>query len=84
MTQLVIEDIEPTLIAKLKHLAQKHDRSLQEELKSILRQAAKNEPYQTGGDMVEFREKILRLREKYAGRPKSVDSVELLREDRGR
>ncbi|NER39925.1 MAG: hypothetical protein F6J93_39345 [Oscillatoria sp. SIO1A7] len=83
MTQLLIEDIEPTLIAKLEHMADRNKRSLQEELKSILHQAAESEPYRTGGDMVEFRERILRLREKYAGRPSSVDSVELLRENRG-
>ncbi|MFB2893106.1 hypothetical protein ACE1CI_09355 [Aerosakkonemataceae cyanobacterium BLCC-F50] len=84
MTQIVLDNIHPDVLEKIRNLAQKHNRSLEDEIKTILAQAAET-------DAVEKREinisqawsKIDEARQRYAGKIFS-DSVELLREDRNR
>lgn len=84
MAQFVVEDIDPIIVEKLEILAKQHGRSLQEELKHILQQAAETGAYyNTGGDMALAREAVARAQARYAGRTFS-DSAELLREDRQR
>ncbi|MBW4631543.1 MAG: hypothetical protein KME30_06470 [Iphinoe sp. HA4291-MV1] len=83
MAQILVENIDPAILEKIEILAKQHGRSLQEELKYILQQAAENEVYHTGGDMAKAREAVARAQERYAGRTFS-DSAELLREDRQR
>ncbi|MBW4625001.1 MAG: hypothetical protein KME49_05695 [Brasilonema octagenarum HA4186-MV1] len=83
MAQVLVEDIDPMILGKIEILAKQHGRSLQEELKHILQQAAENEAYHTGGDMAKAREAVARAQARYTGRTFS-DSAELIREDRQR
>lgn len=84
MAQVLVEDISPIILEKLEILAQQHGRTLQEELKDILQQAAENKLYyHTGGDMAYARVAAARMREQLAGGI-HTDSAELLREDRDR
>lgn len=83
MTQVVLENLDPTIIEKLKARAQRHGRSLDAELKEILTQAAQTEVSDRAAAAAEAWERIDRARAKYAGQIFS-DSVELLREDRQR
>jgi plasmid stability protein len=50
MAQLLLENLSPVLIHQLETLAQLHGRSLQEEIKHILQQAAQSQlrSYRTG------------------------------------
>ena len=82
MTQVILENLDPNIIEKLKVRAQQHGRSLEAELKAILTQAAQIEVTDTDATAQAW-EKIDRVRAKYTGRTFS-DSVELLREDRQR
>jgi hypothetical protein len=85
MTQLLLENLNPVLINQLETLAKLHGRSLQEEIKHILQQAAQSQLrfYRTEGDIGKAREAVARSRVRYAGCSFS-DSAELIREDRDR
>ena len=84
MSQVLIKDLDPIILEKLEILAKQHGRSLQEELKHILQQAAESlVSYHTSGDMALAREAVARAQARYAGRT-FRDSAELLREDRQR
>jgi antitoxin FitA len=77
MNQLIIENIDPMIVEKLKIRAQRQGRTLDAELKAILSSAA---------EVVEVTspwENIDKARAKYTGKTFS-DSAELLREDRQR
>ncbi|MEH2407834.1 FitA-like ribbon-helix-helix domain-containing protein [Nostoc sp.] len=51
MAQILVEDLDPIILEKLETLAKQHGRSLQEELKHILQQAAETAThYHTSGD----------------------------------
>ncbi|MCH8069762.1 MAG: hypothetical protein IID16_10925 [Candidatus Marinimicrobia bacterium] len=76
MTQVLIRDLEPEVIEKLKNRAKRHSRSLQKELKVILQEAAKL-------DMLSARQVAERIRKKLSGR-QFTDSTKLIREDRNR
>ena len=81
MNQLVIENLDPNVIEKLKIRAQRQGRTLEAELKVILEMAAE------GIDTVTLKakawERVDKARSKYVDRTFS-DSVEILREDRQR
>ena len=81
MAQVVLENLDPIIIEKLKVRAQRHGRSLDAELEDILTQAVETEVVDTAVAIAEAWERIDKARAKYAGRIFS-DSVELLREDR--
>ncbi|MBF2007719.1 hypothetical protein ACF3DV_32365 [Chlorogloeopsis fritschii PCC 9212] len=84
MAQILVENLDPVILEKLENLAKQHGRSLQEELKHILQQAAeKVTHYHIGGDMEKAREALARAQVRYAGKTFS-DSTELIREDRER
>lgn len=83
MTQILIQDLDPTVADKLKIRAGKHGRSLEAEVKAILEAAAEAEAVEKATTRLEGWEAIDRARAKYAGRTFS-DSAELLREDRNR
>ncbi|MEH2451836.1 FitA-like ribbon-helix-helix domain-containing protein [Nostoc sp.] len=84
MAQILVEDLDPIILEKLETLAKQHGRSLQEELKHILQQAAETAThYHTSGDMEQAREAVARAQVRYAGKIFS-DSAELIREDRER
>ena len=79
MAQVLVRDLDPELLERLKLRARSHSRSLQAELKLILEQAA-------GPDMKrreEFRIWAAELRATLADIPQT-DSVDLIREDRER
>ncbi|MEH2360400.1 FitA-like ribbon-helix-helix domain-containing protein [Nostoc sp.] len=84
MAQILVEDLDPIILEKLETLAKQHGRSLQEELKQILQQAAeKVTHYHTGGNMEKAREAVARAQVRYTGKIFS-DSTEFIREDRER
>lgn len=76
MAQVLIREVEPEVIEKLKERARANGRSLEAELRQIFRQAA-------GEKQPRDLSEVERIRALFAGRSFS-DSVELLREDRER
>lgn len=75
MAQLLVRDVDPKVVAKLKRRARENQRSLQAEVKRIL----EAEVY----SMAEARAAADRIRKSLEGRH-HTDSVRLLREDRDR
>lgn len=76
MPQVLVREMESAVIERLKRRAQSNGRSLEAELRAILRQAA-------GMDMQVALKELKRIQADFAGRTFS-DSTELLREDRER
>lgn len=76
MAQVLVKNLDEQVVRSLKERATLQGRSLEEELRFILTQAA--EP-----DYAELRSQVAALREKTASRQKT-DSLILLREDRDR
>jgi antitoxin FitA len=76
MSQVLVRDIDPEVIVRLKDRAKRHGRSLQSEAKAILEAAATY-------SMSEARQVAAQWRERLAGRI-AGDSSDLLREDRER
>lgn len=76
MPQLLIRNLEPETVERLKARAKRHNRSLQGEAKSILEESAKV-------SMAEARTLSDKWHKKLAGR-KFSDSADLIREDRDR
>jgi antitoxin FitA len=76
MTQVLVRDVEPQVLDKLKARARQNGRSLEAELRLILRQAA-------GEPASSLLPEVERVRAMFAGRAFS-DSAALLREDRDR
>ena len=76
MPQVLIRDVEPAVIQRLKERAKRNGVSMEAELRSILLQASGIEREQA---LLELK----RLQESFAGRTFS-DSLDLLREDRER
>ena len=64
-------------------LAQKHNRSLEDEIKAIIAQVAEAEQIEDISVRAAFREKLNQVR-KQQGNHLFTDSVEMLREDRNR
>jgi len=73
---VLVRDLEPAVIQRLKLRAQQHKRSLEAELRVILRHAA-------GVDMQPALEELKRIQADFHGRTFS-DSTELIRQDRQR
>lgn len=82
MTQIVIDNINPDVLEKIRRLAEKHNRSLEDEIKTILAQAAAEIPDQPSVRAT-FRQRLAEARQRH-GKQMFSDSVELLREDRNR
>ena len=76
MAELLVRNLNPDIVDRLKARARQHGRSLQAEVQRILEEAA-------GRRMEDARELADRIRASLAGLPQS-DSVELLAEDRAR
>jgi len=83
MTQIVVENLDPTLLAKLTSRSQRHRRSLNEELIAILENAVQGEGVAREVDALEAEEKLAQARAKYTNRIFD-DSSKLIREDRER
>ncbi len=75
MSQVLVRDLDPELVERLKRRASTRGRSLQAELKFILEQAARS-----AGDVATL---AARIRRKLSGRDHS-DSAELVARDRER
>ena len=76
MGQVLVRNLSTEVVRKLKLRAQQHRRSLQEELKDILEQAARQ-------NAKDVQAKVNQVRKLFAGR-KFSDSSDLIRQDRGR
>jgi antitoxin FitA len=76
MPQLLVRDVDPAVVQRLKARAERHGRSLEAELRLILQEAAAR-------DMGDANAVLERVREMLSGREFS-DSAELIREDRDR
>lgn len=76
MAQLLIRDVDPKVVGRLKDRARKHGRSLEAELRGILEAAAQT-------DIIDARALAARIRRRLSGRAHS-DSASLVSEDRGR
>jgi len=74
MSQMVVRNLSPQVVERLKARARRHSRSLEAEVRVILESAAQY-------DMAEFAAIAARWRERLAGRAQT-DSAELIREDR--
>ena len=77
MPQMLVRDLDPELLERLKARARAHGRSLQKEVKSILEEAASTLSTREAAEVAESWQGRL------AGREYS-DSAELVREDRER
>ena len=79
MAQILVRNVEKTVVRSLKERARRRGRSLQSEVKDILVRAASTPQL----DMVAARRLTQRIRSRF--RPgRSPDSVELIRKDRDR
>ena len=76
MGQVLVRNLPTEVVRKLKMRAQQHRRSLQEELKDILEQAAQQ-------NTKDVQAKVNQVRKLFAGR-KFGDSSDLIRQDRAR
>ena len=76
MGQVLVRNLPAEVVKKLKSRAKQHRRSLQEELKDILEQAAEH-------NVKDIQANIARVRKLFAGR-KFSDSSDLIRRDRTR
>lgn len=76
MAQVLVRDLDESVIERLKRRARRHQRSLEAELRHILVESART-------DMVEAGVVASRIRRKLADREHS-DSAELVAEDRER
>ena len=77
MPQMLVRDLDPEVVERLKARARVHGRSLQKEVKAILEEAAATLSLSEAEEVAELWQKRL------AGREYS-DSAELVREDRER
>ena len=76
MGQVLVRNLPTDVLKKLKSRAKQHRRSLQEELKDILEQAAEH-------NVKDVQAKVNKVRKLFAGRVFS-DSSDLIRQDRAR
>ncbi len=76
MPQVLVRNLDRSLVTRLKARARRHGRSLQAELKAILEEAS-------GDDMLQARRLADRIRRTFSGRPQT-DSGKLQAEDRRR
>jgi antitoxin FitA len=83
MTQVVLENLNPVVVEKLQILAQKHNRSLSEEIEVILEQVTSASQSDSEATRAAFRERLEEARLAHGNHVFS-DSVDLLREDRQR
>jgi antitoxin FitA len=80
MAKLILNDLDPDILEKLKVRATNHQRFLAEELKVRLQEFTDSEQIDK---MNAFREQATQIRQALSGRV-HTDSAELVREDRDR
>jgi len=79
MGQILVRDLDETVVSRLKAHARSHGRSLQSEVRMILTRAATRQVV----DMEAARQMCAKIRRCLRGR-RRTDSVKLLREERDR
>jgi plasmid stability protein len=82
-TQVVLGNINPSVLEKLQILAQRHNRTLEDEVKAILENFVEDKLVTQEPEQTQAWAKIDAARQRHLGKNFS-DSVELLREDRNR
>lgn len=82
-TQVVLGNINPSVLEKLQILAQRHNRTLEDEVKAILEYFVEDKLVTQEPEQAQAWAKIDAARQRHFGKTFS-DSVELLREDRNR
>ncbi|GCL37382.1 MAG: hypothetical protein VKL60_21655 [Sphaerospermopsis sp.] len=82
-TQVVLGNINPSVLEKLQVLAQRHNRTLEDEVKAILENFVEDKLVTQESEQAQAWAKIDAARQRHFGKTFS-DSVELLREDRNR
>ena len=77
MAQILVRDLKPEAVERLKLMAKRRGRSLQSEVKALLEEVAERD---------RKREEFLRIADEIraASGPQTTDSVEILRRDRER
>lgn len=78
MPNILIREVPKKTVDKLKLMAKRHNRSLQQELKEILENVPEYPSYNISLKASEIRKKLMEKRLRFS------DSAELLREDRCR
>jgi plasmid stability protein len=80
MSQILVRDLEPEIVEQLKRRARKNRRSLEQEVRLILEQAAEFARRQENLD------EFIKLADRIAAEsgPQTSDSTDLIREDRDR
>ena len=58
MNQIVLDNLNPIVFEKIQRLAQKHNRSLEDEIKTIIEKVAETEVTSSGSARCAFREKL--------------------------
>jgi plasmid stability protein len=79
MAQIMVRDLDPKVVNKLKSQAKKNGRSLQAEVKLVLTRQA----HEPTVDMETASKILAKFRKRFKGK-KFSDSAELIREDRDR
>lgn len=77
MAQILIRDLDPEIVERLKAQAKENGRSLESEVRQILAEAARHQT------MAQVRRDLEELRSQFGGRVFS-DSADLIRDDRDR
>jgi hypothetical protein len=78
MANVLIRDISNEVLDRIKSMAKRHNRSLQQELREAIENIANHSSLDVYQKAKELREKLLKKRMQF------TDSAELLREDRAR
>jgi plasmid stability protein len=84
MAQIIVRNLDDTVVTRLKARARANGRSLEAEARLILKQSVEVAQEKSSKvDMATARQHVMEIRKKLADR-KFPDSVELIREDRER
>ncbi|BAZ69338.1 MAG: hypothetical protein KME28_06035 [Pelatocladus maniniholoensis HA4357-MV3] len=84
MAQVLVEDLDPIILEKLKILAKQHGHSLQAEIKRILEMAVQSEATSSKQvNMAKVREAAFQMRLQLVGNI-HTDSAELLRKEKNK
>lgn len=76
MNQIVLDNVNPDVLEKIRNLAQKHNRSLEDEIKTILAQATA-EIFAQPSIRATFQERLLEARERHAADTEAVEKREI-------
>ncbi|CAD5929610.1 hypothetical protein PCC9214_01194 [Planktothrix tepida] len=81
MNSIILNNLNPVIFEKIQSLAQKHNRSLEDEIKAILARTVEAEITSQVSTRANFRSQLATARQKHGNQTFS-DSVELLRNEK--